>query len=405
MDKILKTILITSIAIFGAGVLFVDAAQAKPPEDLIVEYWSQTEGEWLPLLGPIFSETNFLPGQGVTRLIRVTNNSKQTQKIAVEAINESDSGGLASQMNIIIKQGENTLYDNTLSNFFSAGEKYLSDLTKKDNQTQYDFSIAFNSETENSYQDQTLGFDLIIGFQGQEGGEEGGGGGGGGLPPGLTIQNEATTKIKEDSVTITWLTSYSSTSQVIYSRSDQPHTLDLDAPNYGYAYSKEGDDSGLEKVTGHSVTITGLTPGTKYYYRTVSHGSLAISQEYTFTTQGVAGAATEVVTPQPGAGGVPSGEEIIEIPLAEIPAEAPAEGAIEKPFVPEGAVSPEEGIVTVPPEGRAPGEGLAPLLLASLGEIGETPWMVILATLCLLGLVGIGIREWELARKKKKNIP
>jgi len=35
--------------------------------------------------------------------------------------------------------------------------------------------------------------------------------------------------------------------------------------------------------------------------------------------------------------------------------------------------------------------------------IGETPWMAILAILCLIGLVVIGIREWELARKKKKS--
>jgi len=68
----------------------------------------------------------------------------------------------------------------------------------------------------------------------------------------------------------------------------------------------------------------------------------------------------------------------------------------------EGAVSPEGGTVTVPPEERAPGGGLASLLLASLGTIGETPWMAIVVVFCIIGLVVIGIREWELARKKKK---
>ena len=70
----------------------------------------------------------------------------------------------------------------------------------------------------------------------------------------------------------------------------------------------------------------------------------------------------------------------------------------------EEVVPPKEGIVTVPPEERVAGEGLASLLLASLGEIGETPWMAIIVVFCIIGLVIIGIREWELARKKKKQI-
>ena len=231
---------------------------------------------------------------------------------------------------------------------------------------------------------------------------------GGGLILGLTIPPESVriSNIGENSVTITWTTSYFSTSQVIYDTVPGRFDLNAGSPKYGYAYSKEGDDSGLEKVTGHSVTIYGLSSGTTYYYRTVSQGSLAVSsQEYSFTTQGVTKAGEEVVTPQPGAGGIPSGEEIIEIPPAEAPAEAPAEGAIEKPegFIPEGAAPAEGGIVTIPPEERVPGERLGPLLLASAGVIRETAWMVILATFCLIGLIVIGIREWELARKKKKS--
>ena len=87
---------------------------------------------------------------------------------------------------------------------------------------------------------------------------------------------------------------------------------------------------------------------------------------------------------------VPAGEEV-----------TPSEEVIPPE---EGAAPAEEGIVTVPSEERVPGGGLASLFLASLGEIGETPWMAILATFCLVGLIIIGIREWELARKKKKNI-
>ena len=97
-------------------------------------------------------------------------------------------------------------------------------------------------------------------------------------------------------------------------------------------------------------------------------------------------------------------------PKEEMPAEEivlpPTKEEVEKPeeFVPEGAAPTEGGIVTVPPEERVAGEGWASLLLASLGEIGETPWMAIIATFCLIGLVVIGIRERELAQKKKKKI-
>ena len=84
---------------------------------------------------------------------------------------------------------------------------------------------------------------------------------------------------------ITWTTSQFSTSQVIYDTAPGKFDLEADAPNYGYAHSKEGDDSGLEKVTGHSVTLTGLNPEITYYYRTVSAASPPVfSAEYAFVS-------------------------------------------------------------------------------------------------------------------------
>jgi len=73
MNKVFKTILIILIAIFGAGILFIDSVQAQPLKNLVVEYWSETENKWVPLSYwsetenkwlpskvSIFSETNFL---------------------------------------------------------------------------------------------------------------------------------------------------------------------------------------------------------------------------------------------------------------------------------------------------------------------------------------------------------
>jgi len=313
MNKIFKTILISLLAIFGSAVLVVlpTKATALP---LVVEYSTDGGSNWLPLAGPIFNETNFLPGNGVVRLIRVTNNSEQTQRIATEAINKNDPDNFASQMNLTIKEDATVIFDNTLAQFFSQGETYLSSLASGA-QTQYDFTITFDSGSGNEYQEKMLGFDILVGFEGTEGGlplppsGEGtsGGGDGGYLPPGLTIQDESiqSTEVGTTSITLIWTTSYLSTSQVIYDTVPGKFKLNPadggGPPNYGYAYSKEGDDIfGSGKGMNHQVTITGLSPSTTYYYRAVSHGSLAISQERSFTTLGIAiGEKTEEETSSP----------------------------------------------------------------------------------------------------------
>jgi hypothetical protein len=237
---------------------------------------------------PLFSETNFAPRDSVTKWVKVTNNSGSTQKIAVETINENDPDRLADNLNVVIKEGDTERYNDTLAHFFAVGEKYLSDLANN-TETEYDFTVTFDSSAGDDLQGKTLGFDILIGFEGQEGGQSSGGGGGGAvLPQGLSIYNEATILTSTTSVTITWNTSYQSTSQVIYALENESHTLDLsDASGtplkYGYARTTAESDIS-PKVISHSVTIFGLDPSTTYYYRTVSHGSLAISQEHSFTT-------------------------------------------------------------------------------------------------------------------------
>ena len=115
-------------------------------------------------------------------------------------------------------------------------------------------------------------------------------GGGGGFVGGLAISNESI-KITESEVNIiiTWTTSQFSTSQVIYDTEPGKFDLSAGAPNYGYAYSKEGDDSGIEKVTGHVVTLSGLNPAMTYYYRTVSSASPPVfGPEKSFVTLAMA---------------------------------------------------------------------------------------------------------------------
>ena len=122
-----------------------------------------------------------------------------------------------------------------------------------------------------------------------ESGNNNTGGGGSAAIMQFNISGESlrSSNIREDSVTITWLSSHFASSQVIYSLEGESHDLDLNdnsgtPPKYGYAHTTAEFDKD-PKVTGHSATITGLTPGSVYYYRTVSRGSFAVSEEKSFT--------------------------------------------------------------------------------------------------------------------------
>ncbi len=88
--------------------------------------------------------------------------------------------------------------------------------------------------------------------------------------PAPVITSETASGATTTSITITWDTDHLATSRVIYDT--VPHAV-LGAPaNYGYAFSTLETDTST-KVLHHSVTVTGLTPGTTYYLRAVSHGS------------------------------------------------------------------------------------------------------------------------------------
>ena len=110
MNKFQKTTLIISILIFG-GIWFALPVLAIEPPPLVVEFEND----------PLFNEANFLPGQSVTRWVKVTNNSGENQKIGVKAINVNDPDNFGSVLQIVISENGTDLYGGT------TGTKYLSD--------------------------------------------------------------------------------------------------------------------------------------------------------------------------------------------------------------------------------------------------------------------------------------
>ncbi len=394
MDKITKTILIFSVVFIGIS-LFV-APPALAAANLVVNFENS----------PLFNEANFVPGESVSRWVKVANNSGSAQRIAAETVSENNPDNFASKLNLTIKEGATVIFNNTLAAFFDQGETYLSSLSIG-GQTQYDFIITFDSGANDDYQGKILGFDIIIGFEGTDGGlppPPSGEGGGGGLPVGLTIVNESNPYIGETSVTITWNTSYAATSQVIYSIAGETHILDLTdnagtPPTYGYSHTTPEYDIS-PKVTYHSVTIAGLTSGTTYYYRAVSHGSLAISEEYSFVTKGVAGAATT---------GSETGETAEEVKGTTSSGNPlPSEGE-------QGNVLPEnsEGLSTGTSQGTE-GGGIGEAVENNeekggnaqnswLAAIGGIPlgWKILLLILIVVGLMLLIL--WLIGKRRKKR--
>lgn len=160
------------------------------------------------------------------------------------------------------------------------------------------------------------------------GGGGGGSGGGAIIPTELIISSEASRYV-DQSIVVTWLTNKPATSRVIYDTVPHPDLSSASAPNYGYAFSTVLDEN---KVTGHSVTISGLTPGTTYYLRPLSSASPEkYGIETAITTAGAAIGGGQVLDEKAAA--PPAGEVLgIKITAPENQATLKATGFSSREF-------------------------------------------------------------------------
>jgi hypothetical protein len=113
-------------------------------------------------------------------------------------------------------------------------------------------------------------------------------------PTMLSIFNEQVLEatVGENSATIVWDTNKDANSRLVFGAYNESHNYDSALPNYGYANANILD---VTEVGAHSMTLSGLLPGTTYYVRSISKtgSESAVSLELSFTTLGVAGLSEE----------------------------------------------------------------------------------------------------------------
>ena len=114
---------------------------------------------------PLFGETNFIPGDTVTKKVKVTNNYSETKNVYTELVNVSDGDGLGDVINVEIIGGN--AFAATFASYDAAGKVNLGALSSGA-AVIYSFKMTFQPAAGNEYQNDSLGFDLCVGLDGGE---------------------------------------------------------------------------------------------------------------------------------------------------------------------------------------------------------------------------------------------
>ena len=135
---------------------------AQAVGDLSVD-WGIGTGD----VGPIFVVNNMMPGQTEERSVSVINNASTARPVGVRGVKNSETGDLATVLDIKITEGLTTLYSATLSQFFTDSSGIdgipLSTLAPSASTT-YTFKVTFQESAENEFQNASVVFDLIAGI-------------------------------------------------------------------------------------------------------------------------------------------------------------------------------------------------------------------------------------------------
>lgn len=306
---------------------------------------------------PMFLENNLVPGETISRSLLISNTSNVKQEVFLQPENIvgcdwTASSCVASQLVFTIDQGGKRIYQSSLQHLYRQTLIPLGTLGALEKDRRYDLSIYFRPEASNEFQDDTSGFNMVLGFKGEQTGvidtpgpggggggtpvNTGGGGGGGGIVAleELVVRNVRVTDIDvtKGTAILRWETNLLSTSQAVYGfQILGPYSLDLSKKNFGYPF---GTVLVPALVTEHSVQLSGLIAGQSYVYRVSSRKSEtslpSLSPEFSFTLGApspvVAGGA--VRAPRPVAiGRAPSQDRPPFVPLSEWEGETTTEPA------------------------------------------------------------------------------
>lgn len=159
--KILSLLIIVAVLVAQTNILDIFKPKyAFAVGDLTIN-WGVPTGD------PIFVVTNMLPGDTETRSVDVTNNASSARPIAIKGVKTSEIASLSSVLDIEIKDGGTTLYDNTLSQFFTDSLNPdgipLNTINSGASKT-YTFIVTFQNGAGNEFQNAQVIFDIIIGI-------------------------------------------------------------------------------------------------------------------------------------------------------------------------------------------------------------------------------------------------
>ncbi|MCX6806875.1 MAG: hypothetical protein NT135_02020 [Candidatus Berkelbacteria bacterium] len=109
---------------------------------------------------PLFSETNWSPGQTTTKSITVINNSSSEQNLGIQILNISNLGLAPFVILQVLSPSIN--FSSTLADLNYPKETSITMIPSGN--TNLDLSISLSDNADNSYQNQSISFDIQFGF-------------------------------------------------------------------------------------------------------------------------------------------------------------------------------------------------------------------------------------------------
>ncbi len=163
------TILIAGLVNYNGGLsMFQIFNTAYAVGDLTVDWGEAGEGN----VGPLFTVENMAPGDSKTHSVTVTNGSPEVRPVGLRGVVTTETGNLASGMEISIERNGAAFYGGilgkkTMEQFFLEttlpNSVELDTIAPSESRT-YTITVTFSPDAGNEYQNTDLTFNLIIGI-------------------------------------------------------------------------------------------------------------------------------------------------------------------------------------------------------------------------------------------------